>query len=94
MIKKKEKSEKIFYKEGDEVAHKENPSLKMNVKAVLFKDHKIPGTDKSKKFLIGIRCAWWKSKEEYVFQIFHSRELVPWNIAEKGKEAIIEWLNS
>ena len=97
---------KYHFKEGDEVRHKYNLE-KLLVVCRILKDSKeiISGYDanneplkKSVVRMIGVECHFWeydKELGEKVFrkEKFHSRELIPEFIVEKGKEAIEEWLN-
>jgi len=89
------KDKRKYFSEGDEVAHKENLTLKLFVKQIVKYKKFVTEYGKNEKiqkeFISGIKCSWWKN-EEYVSVVFHSRELVPWNIAEQGKEKVIEWL--
>jgi hypothetical protein len=97
---------KHFFKEGDEVCHKENLNLIMTVSRILKESKEfIKGYDENGKVIkeqgirmLGIECHWWATsitigKELKTFK-FHSRELVPKNIAEQGKDKVIEWLHS
>lgn len=83
------------FKEGEDVAHKECLSDKLIVRRIIKKKVKIPGTDKDIDKFIGLECAWWQGsgdEKKYVKSIFHSRELVPWEIAQKGEKEVIKWL--
>ena len=86
---------KIYLVEGDEVAHKENLTLKLLVERVIKykKFVTVYGQEQKieKDFISGIQCGWWKN-EEFVHGVFHSQHLVPWKIAEQGKEKVIEYL--
>jgi len=80
------------FKEGEEVAHKEMLAHKMIVRKIVRKVVTIPGTQKTMDKFIGLECAWWNEQKKYVKQIFHSRELVPWDIALKGREEVVKFL--
>ena len=86
---------KKYFSEGDEVVHKDNVSLKMIVKQIIVYKKKITVFGKKEKeektFISGIRCGWWKD-DEFIYGDFHSRHLVPWDIAKQGQDKIIEWL--
>ena len=62
---------KNWIKEGIEVAHKDNPSLKMIVAEILRQTKTIryqeeDGTmaERQKSFIIGIRCHYWEKDEQ------------------------------
>ena len=86
---------KKYFEEGDEVAHKENLKLKLFVKQIVKYKKTVYDPIKKEKieknFISGIKCGWWKGKD-YVYGVFHTRELVPWEISTQGKEKVIEWL--
>lgn len=99
-------NKKHFFKEGDEVCHKENPTLIMTVSRILKESKEfIKGYNTKGEVIkeqgirmLGIECHWWEysqitNKKELKVYKFHSRELVPKNIAEKGKEEIVKWLH-
>lgn len=93
-------SNKKIFKEGEVVAHIENLQQKMNVARILKEVTTYPtgetdneGNPVRKKGskMIGIECHWWEAIEERNTlrkERFHSRELIPWNIAERGIEAV------
>lgn len=90
---------KKYFIEGDEVAHKENLSLKLTVDRIIKYKKMVTVYGQKEKvekdFISGIRCGWWKKKkneDEYVYGIFHSQHLIPWEIAQQGKEKVIEYL--
>jgi len=89
-------TKKKYFIEGDEVAHKENLTLKLIVKQIVKYKKEVTVYGKEKKeiktFISGIRCGWWKNEKEWTENIFHSNKLVPWDIALQGKEKVIEWL--
>ncbi len=84
------KIKKHLYKEGDEVAHKENCEQLMEVRRI------IQTKKNERKYIVGIECGWWTTEGKYEKEVFHSRVLVPWNIAEKslveGRHVVINWL--
>ena len=88
------------FKEGEDVAHKENISQKLTVSRILKESISYPSgeTDTQgneiKKLgtrMIWIECHWWVDGKLMIHQ-FHSRELVPFEIASQGKDAVIEWI--
>lgn len=103
-----EENEKKFFKEGDEVAHKENPNLKMEVRRIIKIKRSVPGSDPKEfhSFTVGIECGWWKAsnngeqekdnflKDDYRKEVFHSKSLVPWDVAQLGFVAMLEWLKT
>lgn len=94
------------FQRNEEVAHIENLPLKMRVVEVKWKYGEVstgeltrspegkPVFKKVKKRLIdGILCEWWEGNQLHR-QKFHSELLVPWPIAEKGKQAAEEFVES
>ena len=89
------------YKEGDEVAHAANLEQKMFVSRIIKKIKKEP-TGKmcdgkpvyeNQPVLLGIECHWWQETggvKEFKKHRFHSRELLPWEIAQKRQESFVE----
>ena len=93
---------KEHFKEGDDVAHKNNLIQMMTVKEIIYKNIDVPvkakedGSGFEKKSvskLDGILCYWWDDKREYHEVKFHSREIVPWRIALQGTIAVHNYLN-
>lgn len=68
---------KVKYRTGDEVAHKDNITFKMRVRAAVFEE----------KRLSHIVCDWFE-EDIKVKDNFHSKELVLWSIAEQGQEFV------
>ena len=85
-----EKTKRLF-REGDEVAHKENIGLKLQVIKVVRKK-KVLSDNKTRDFVLGIQCGWWDG-DTYAKEIFHTNHLVPWSIAEAGYVSVIRYLN-
>jgi len=90
---------KKWIQEGMAVAHKENPGCKMFVIQLVLEVRHIPNRSiKSEKKISGVLVHWWdecenvKDKKKLVEHRFHTREIVPWEIAEQGKDAIIKFL--
>jgi hypothetical protein len=90
------------FKDGDEVAHIDNVEKKLRVTTInkheeFFKTGNLDknGSEeiKPRSRMDGITCHWWKDNEVQTYT-FHSRELVPWDIALKGKEEAEEWLST
>lgn len=98
---------KYYFKDGEEVFHKDCLDTKLIVNRILKESIKIKkGIDKNGDpivqeviRMIGIECHWWeyneifKEKQLRTFK-FHSNEIVPIFVAEKGIEAVKEWLNN
>ena len=93
--------EKIRFKEGDAVAYKDNLFLCMTVKEIIYKKVDIPVAPKQDESgfvrksiskLDGILCQWFDKDQVYHEVKFHSRVLVPWNIAEQGMVAVMNYL--
>ena len=86
---------KRFFVEGDEVAHKDNLTLKMTVERIIKYKKMVTVYGKKEKeemeFISGIRCGWWNNNE-WKRDDFFSNHLVPWNIAVQGTEKVIEYL--
>lgn len=91
---------KVMFKEGDDVAFKNNLYLKMTVKEIILKTIEIPvrekedgtGFEKEKRRVLdGILCFWMKGQELMEYK-FRSDSLIPWEIAIKGAEASIKYL--
>jgi len=94
------------FTESEQVAHIENLTLPMRVVGIKWKTRNVstgklvPGKGddtgevfekKEKRMLDGIVCQWWKS-DELIEKRFHSETLVPWVVAQKGREQAEEWL--
>ena len=98
---------KYLFKEGEQVYHKENLSLLMTVSRILKEskmftkgyDAKGNAIKEEGIRLIGIEVHWWQADpitkiKDLKTHKFHSTELVPKEIGEKGEEATKEWLRS
>ena len=90
------------FSELEEVAHVDCLQVKMRVKKLIWKYvdvpngiPKNPATDgfnkEKKKLLDAIQTEWWEDGK-FKTGKFHSKMLVPWFMAEKGKQAVEEWL--
>ena len=86
------------FKEGDEVAHVDNLELKMHVARLVKRNKKEPtGKMVDNKpvyenytILIGIECHWFQEidgKKQFRTYRFHSRELLPWDDAQKKQKS-------
>jgi len=96
---------KYKFKEGDEVFHKDNLTEKLIVRRILKESKEIlkwNGKEQVKESvikMIGIECHWWSfnketEKKELIKDKFHSNELIPKEIVEKGKEEIVKFINN
>ena len=88
------------FKEGDEVSHRENISMKMTVDRILKESIPVYSGKlddngdmimKSGIRMCGIRCRWWVDNK-IVIQDFHSREIIPWLVAVEGKDKVVDWI--
>lgn len=81
-----------FFREGDMVAHRENLRLKMEVRRIIRtkRKAKVDG-EADRRFTLGIECGWWVG-EDYVKEVFHTKALVPWDVADEGFIAVEKWL--
>ena len=95
--------EKEYFKEGDEVAYKDNLYQRMTVSEIVYKPIEIPDEPKSdgsgftkKKVnkLDGIVCVWFDKDGKFMKEKFHSHNIVPWRIAEQGVVAVHNYLQS
>lgn len=89
---------KVYFKEGDEIAHKENLEHKMYVARILKVRVPSKELDKEGNFngkyysrIEGVECHWWMNNDLKTAK-FHTRELVPFDIAKEGKEKVKEWI--
>jgi len=73
----------LRYHKGTEVAHVDNIELKMRVRQVVYSDNKLKH----------ITCSFYQ-EGKYIEADFHSHELVPFEIAEKGKEYVDSYILS
>lgn len=83
---------KYIYKEGEEVTHIGNSKIRMWVVEIKKKPKCNEKGKEIGMLLIGIKCHWW-NKDVLESAMFHSRELVPWIIAEKGQSAIDNFIH-
>ena len=85
---------KRYFKEGQEVAHKENLSNKMEVRRIIRMTKKAKDKqDIDRKLTLGIECGWWNG-EAYCKEVFHTNSLVPWEIAEEGFISVQKYIDS
>lgn len=88
-----EKGVRHFFKEGDEVAHKENIMLRMEVRRIIRNKIKAKkAEDKFRVYTMGIECGWWNG-EFYQKEVFHTRSLIPWGVATQGYASVLRWLD-
>ena len=94
---------KHWLKEGEPVAHITNLSFRMSIEKLLYKRAEIfcnqsdPNAFfdtnqkrwlRNKKLLVGVRCRWVNGDGMFESTDFHSRELVPWEVALKGASEV------
>lgn len=88
-----EDDKKKWIKEGMSVSHRDNLSLKMRV--VKFVKQSIETKDgDSKVYIRGVKCHWFDNNNNLNNGVFHTTELVPYDIAVKGIESVNEWTNN
>lgn len=87
---------KYWIKPGIEVAHRDCITRKMYVVNIVRKKRRIKkedGTRDTLSVIQGVACRWFDDNKENK-EVYHTRELIPWNIASEGEEAINNWINS
>lgn len=74
---------KYWIKDGMAVAHIENLSQKLFVQKVHKENSKV----------LGVEVHWWQDK---VLQkhMFHTDELLPWDVVLQGPEEVKKWISS
>lgn len=89
---------KFRFKEGDEVAHKDNLETKMIVDRIIKKSYKYkdftsdPPQEKIGIKILGISCHWWNKDNNIERFKFHTQEIIPFDIAKKGQKSVDKWL--
>lgn len=85
---------KKWIKEGDPVAHITNIHMKMVVDKLIYRSLNMSEEGEAKliKCLRGVQCSWFEG-EKLRRSVFHSRTLVPWDIALKGERVVTDFLN-
>lgn len=101
-MKKDKGYDRKWIKPGLEVAHKDHPERKYYVDHIKKKVIEIP-TGQAKEDgrpiyekrsrIIGVQCRYFEDGK-WKFLRFHTREIVPWAVAEKGISAIIAFMES
>jgi uncharacterized protein YodC (DUF2158 family) len=90
------------FREGDELAHKDNLAHKITVYEIFtetimvadgYSEEKKCFIKKPKKVIRGIGCHWFENGQLQTHR-FHSRELVPWEVAQKGASAVHDYLTN
>lgn len=84
-------NDKRWIKDGMEVAHKDNIIQKMTVEKMVVITRK-----GGMSIVAGFKCHWWESvpgkQPKYNYGTFHSRELIPWEVAMKGPTGVQKFL--
>ena len=79
-----------WIKGGMEVAHKDNLIQPMTVEGIVTRSRG------DMKLIVGVKCHWWQDgkdkKKIYQFGTFHTRELIPWEVALKGSGDVKKFL--
>jgi len=99
--------QRYIFKEGEEIVHRDNPTLKMRVKRILRQTKKVPKPDGKiflnpktglnefekidKTFFVGLECTWWDKEGKFHKEIFHTKLLIPSHFA-TSKESILAFL--
>jgi len=91
--------ERNWIKVGREVAHKEHLSQKLFVEDFIKKfverpNSHNPDEKETKMHLMGVKCHWWNKEGELVTAKFHKNELIPWEVAEQGHIAVLEFIEN
>ena len=82
---------KYWIEENASVAHRDIPTLKMRVVKICKEIR--TGKDNTKVVrMLGIACTWFDKNNSSQNALFHTRDLIPWEVAEKGEKAINKWL--
>ena len=42
----------------------------------------------------GVRCHWLDNDRKYQVGMFHTKELIPYDVAKKGVDAVNEWIEN
>ena len=95
-------NDRYWIRAGIEVIHRDKivdlnmdrlSFYKMVVDKVVKKSREDKSSSERKVFIDGVRCHWLDSEMKYQQGQFHTHELVPFQIAVKGIEAVNTWLN-
>jgi len=92
--------EKYKFQEGEKVAHISNLKLELFINRIIFKSVKIPVlyqdkkvSEKSVSKIDSIEVSFADPETGRLHKDrFHSRLLVPWEVAKKGELTAIRWL--
>jgi hypothetical protein len=99
-------NDRKWIKEGMEVAERDNLALKMVVERLLKRTKKVATYKRdadgniiyqNKVIMEGVECYWWGTEGEAHVKVkekFHTQRLVPWEVAVKGKQAVVEWIEA
>jgi len=90
---------KNWVTEGMDVAHIDNLGKKMQVEKLIYAERKFHDGEREriKRLFNGVRCHWWgphpeMPKEKILnHSDFHTNELVPWDVAVKGENAVLNF---
>ena len=66
-------------------------SMKMRIEESVYITKKVDGAPR--QLLIGIKCHWFTESMEIQRSVFHSCELIPFDIAKEGLIKVQEWLD-
>ena len=94
---------KVKFNEGYDVAYKNNLYQPMTVQEIVYRKTEVPYKEKEDgsgfetkpaSKLVGLICTWFDKDGKFHKELFHSRVLVPWSIAEQGAMAVHNYLNA
>ena len=84
--------EKKWIKPGIDVAYIDVPDLKMKVQDFVRRSKVVEGKVVG-EIIIGVKCFWFDDKKKYQWGTFHSKQLLPWEVAVGGPVEISKFLN-
>jgi len=91
-------SKKYYFKEGEEVIHKECPNQKLFIESILKEVYPIAPKDPSGKQqtstkILGIKCHWWDKDGKFFEGKFHKSEILPYEVGFDSTELErMDWL--
>ena len=83
--------EKNWIKPPCEVAHIDNPNLKMRAECIVRKSKQL-GDGNVMELVIGVKCVYFENNRPK-YLTCNTRSLIPWEVALGGPEAIIKFRN-
>jgi hypothetical protein len=96
MYKKMSEDKAGYFKEGDMVAHKENLEQRLEVRRIIRRKSKLTTEEGEREsfkvFTLGIECGWWSDTKTYKKEVFHTKSIIPWDVAQEGFIAVVKYL--